>query len=110
MSTTPKSIDLINQAMASLGLTSAKASAIGITNVHMVSPRSLRFDLPTGKYKMGEMPGTPAVNRVKITATDHGTIDIRLIEVIEHEKVEAIAPGDLAQTLKVWIGFDATAA
>lgn len=110
MSNLPKSVDLINQAMASLGITPIKAQALGITNVKMVSHRSLRFDLPDGKFKMGEMPGTPNVNRVKITATDTGTIEVRLIEYVEHEKVDGIAPEDLAKTLKVWIGFDSEAA
>lgn len=98
----PKSINTLNTATQKGKLMKALVEKHGATNVQMVSGRSLRFDLPDGtKDSVGNK-----VNRVKITARDDGTLDLRLIEITEHDVVGGVAAQNLAQALKTCLNLE----
>lgn len=77
----------------------SKLHAIGVTNIQMVSARSMRFDLPDGKGKDG-------INRIKITARENGTVDVRLIEMNERDLIGGVAPDALPGLLSTAVGID----
>jgi hypothetical protein len=93
----PKSIETLNEVLASIGAPSA-FEFMGASNVQIVSPRSIRFDLPDGKAKDN-------INRVKITAREDGTIDIRLFEMRELDLIGGIAPANVASTIEAFTGL-----
>lgn len=95
----PKGIETLNKATSNGAMIKALVAKHGATEVQLVSPRSIRFDLPAGK-------ALDKINRVKITAREDGTIDIRLIEVIEHDLIGGVQPDAVAVTLSKFLGFE----
>lgn len=76
-----------------------KLLAAGATNIQMASPRTFRFDLPEGKGKDG-------INRIKVTARENGTLDVRLIEMIERDLIGGVAPDALPALIANAVGID----
>lgn len=102
MASIPKGIDTLNAATQKGAVIKALVAKHGATNVQMAGGRSLRFDLPAGtKTGLGD-----AVNRVKLTAREDGTVDVRLIEVREVELVGGVSPDNVAQTLAAFLGME----
>lgn len=99
----PKGLNLITQALP-LELLKALTTKYGITNLQATSGRTVRFDIPNGKAK--DAAGAN-INRVKITARDDGTMDVRLLEVIEHDLIAPVGPDQL-RGLLAGIGLEAT--
>lgn len=95
----PKGIATLNKATKDGAMIKALAANHGATNIQFASARSLRFDLPAGK-------ALDKINRVKITAREDGTVDIRLIEVIEHDLIGGVQPDAVAVTLSKFLGFE----
>lgn len=91
----PKSVHTLNEALVPLV---EHIAALGATNLQMVSARSLRFDLPDLKLKDGR-----TVNRVKLTAHQDGTVDMRLQEVVEHELVGGVPTSGVQQALEAFL-------
>lgn len=87
---------------ALLHISPAKLVEIGATNITQVSARTIRFDLPDGKGKDG-------VNRVKITAREDGTLDVRLIEMVERDLIGGVAAAALPGLLLNAVGIDVAA-
>lgn len=100
MASIPKGIDTLNAATNKGAMIKALAAKHGATNVQLASGRSLRFDLPDGKAKGG-------INRVKITARENGTVDIRLLQVVEVDLIGGVEPANVAKTLAAFLGLEA---
>jgi hypothetical protein len=98
----PKSVDTLNAATQQGSLLVALAEKHGATNIQMASPRSVRFDIPDRQDALGN-----TINRVKLTAMDNGTIDVRLIQVIEHEVLSGLQPEAFAATLAATLKLEA---
>lgn len=98
--TTPKSIKTLNLALAAIGGPAALES-IGATNIQMASPRTFRFDLPAGT--VGKEHHN--INRVKITAREDDTLDIRFIEMVEHDLVGGVPVDNTRATIEAFTGL-----
>lgn len=98
MSKFPKSIATLNEAMRALKITPAKLKELNVSNLQIVSPRSIRFDAPSGK------PGT--IRRVKLTAAEDGTILVQLHEVVEIEMIPQVQPDNVGACIKALTGVD----
>lgn len=99
MAHTPKSIDTITASLTPADL-KAMAKGHGLTKARMASSRTFCFDIAPVKLATGA-----TVNRVKLTAREDGTVDLRLIEVAEHELLGGIAPADVRGALNNLLGF-----
>lgn len=99
MATTPKSLDTLHTALKPVLQTLVEKH--GAKNVQLASIRSARFDLPTVTLKDGTK-----VNRVKITAREDGTIDIRLIEVVEHDLIGGVKADGLGAAIGTILGLE----
>lgn len=91
----PKSVHTLNEALVPLV---DHLKAMGATNLQMVSARSLRFDLPDRKTKDGR-----TINRVKLTARENGTVDVRLQEVVEHELLGGVPTDGVQHALDTFL-------
>ena len=77
-----------------------KAKALGITQVQVVSPRTIRIDIAEGKSTLG-------VNRIKVTLQEDGSLRIRTAKYEEMEDVPNIAPANLVEVFKNIAGVEA---
>jgi hypothetical protein len=100
MNEMPKSIATLNKALATMKMNDGKCKALGVSNLHMASIRSFRFDLPSDK------PGT--IRRVKLTAAEDGTLLVQLHEVVEMELVPGVLPEAIVGAIKNLTGVDFT--
>lgn len=65
--------------------------ALGATNCKPVSERTLQFDCT---------PKADGTNRIKVTMTENGTIQVRGYKIEETDLLYGIEPGSLATALK----------
>jgi hypothetical protein len=78
----------------------ADLKALGVTQVQVVSPRTIRIDIAEGKSAMG-------VNRIKVTLQEDGTLRIRTAKYEEMEDVPNIAPANIKEAFKNIAGVEA---
>jgi hypothetical protein len=78
----------------------ADLKALGVTQVQVVSPRTIRIDIAEGKSAMG-------VNRIKVTLQEDGSLRIRTAKYEEMEDVPNIAPANLVEVFKNIAGVEA---
>lgn len=93
MSLTPKGLDTINAALQTKFLMNL-VNAQKVVDPQITSAGTIRFDMKTPV----EVSGCK-ITRVRMTARDDGTIDVQLMEVIEHDLIGGIDPSNVGQAL-----------
>lgn len=64
---------------------------LGVTNIQLVSPRTVRFDIKTTEA---------GINRLKVTLQENGELRVRTYKVEEVEDVANIAPDTILSAIK----------
>lgn len=93
MSLTPKGINTINTALQT-GFLAELVKAGKVKDPQVTSAGTVRFDL----LQSVEVGGAK-INRIRMTAREDGTLDVQLMEVIEHDLIGGVPPISVGQAL-----------
>lgn len=84
---------LLKTVLGNIGNGQAEVMKLGVTQIQVVSERTIRIDIADGKSTLG-------VNRIKVTLQDNGEVRLRTAKFEELEDVPNINPTNLLEAIK----------